>query len=263
MRALILTIILFSTSAFAGLRHLGVKNLTLDYTAPKGSGTVEKIDIGLSKMIDHPVTVERIAETFVVTTPMLDFTWIEPWKFLLDVEKLTVKNLNIDARKESLDAGIPVGKFHLGGEFQLKNATVHCEGKSELPDLENALLENCRDNLKAEADRFDVPLDSLLIDVLSRLPQPQDEQPLKNFSLTVKDGDFSMYFLAQVVVKAGLRAWGAIHYEDDLKVLVVRVDLIKFGYIPVTALVLKELKDRIKDPAIKVEPPFIRVQLRE
>jgi hypothetical protein len=72
-----------------------------------------------------------------------------------------------------------------------------------------------------------------------------------------------MYFLATYVVKAGLRTWGNFHYEDDRKSIVIRVDLIKFGIIPVTSLVMKELKDRIKDPDVEINPPFIKIRTRE
>lgn len=264
MRSIFIMMILVSSSAFAGLRHLGVQNLTLDYTAPKGSGSVEKIDIGLSKFLAHPLEVERIAETLVVTTPMLNFTWIEPWKFLLDAEKVSLVSATVDAHQKKLDATVAQAKLSLNGDYGLTNATVHCEGTSDLPDLDQALLEDCRENLAVEADRFDVPIDLALIDVLSKLPQPDDEErPLKNFTLSVKDGEFYMYFLAQVVVKAGLRAWGEMHYEDNLKILVIRVDLIKFGYLPVTSIVMKKLQEAIKDPHVKIEPPFIRFQLRD
>ncbi len=263
MRALFILLILMSSTAHAGLKHLGVKNLSLEYTSPKGVGSVDKIEIGLSKSVNHPLEVEKIGETLVVKTPMLDFTWIKPWKFLMDAEKLTLNQMNLSAGNGAHDLSIAQGKMTMGGEFLLRNANVHCEGNSELPDLENQMMEDCRDNMKAEADRFDVPLDGFLIDVLARLPQPEEEQPLKNFTLTVKDGDFYMYFLASYVVKAGLRTWGAVHYEDELKTIVIRVDLIKFGILPVTSLVMKELKERIKDPRIEVNPPFIKIRTRE
>ncbi len=263
MRALFVSLILLSSTAQAGLKHLGVKNLSLEYTSPKGVGSVDKIEIGLSKSLNHPLEVEKIGETLVAKTPMLDFTWINPWKFLMDAEKLTLNSMNLNAGKGVHDFTLAQGKMAMGGEFLLRNATVHCQGSSELPDLENQMMEDCRESMKAEADRFDVPLDGLLIDMLSRLPQPEEEQPLKNFTLTIKEGDFYMYFLASYVVKAGLRTWGAVHYEDELKTIVIRVDLIKFGYLPVTRVVMKELKERIKDPRIEVNPPFIRIRTRE
>jgi hypothetical protein len=262
MRALIV-LLLISFNVHAGLRHLGVKNLSLEYTSPKGVGTVDKIEIGLSKSVNHALEVEKIGETLVAKTPMLDFTWINPWKFLMDAEKLTLNSMNLSAGNGVHDLSIAQGKMTMEGEFVIRNATVHCEGTSELPDLENQMMEDCRDNLKAEADRFDVPLDGLLIDVLARLPQPEEEQPLKNFTLSVKDGDFYMYFLASYVVKAGLRTWGAVHFEDELKTVVIRVDLIKFGILPVTSIVMKELKERIKDPRIEIDPPLIRIRTRE
>lgn len=263
MRAVLFSLILFSTSLQAGIRHLGVKNLSLEYASPKGEGTVDKIEVGLSKSGAHTVEVEKIENTFVVNTPVLEFTWIEPWKFLLDAEKLSLGSLTLSAGKGKHALSIASGKMTLGGEFSIKNLLANCEGTSELPDLEKQVMEDCRDFLRAEADRFDVPLDGLLVDVLTRLPQPEEEAPLKNFTLSVNDGDFYMYFLASYVVRAGLRTWGAIHFEDEQKTLVIRVDLIKFGILPVTSLVMRELKDRIKDPRVEINPPLIKVRLTE
>lgn len=253
----------FSLSAFGGLRHLTVENLNLEYAAPRGTGTVDKIAVGLKSKSPHELSVERIDETLVVTTPLLEFTWIEPWKFLLEAEKVSLKGGFIKAGKGSLVATAREAKIDLKGVTSVKNLEANCRGFSEATDLENELLEICRESLEASADRFDVPLDLALFDVLSRLPMPEEENPYKNFTLKVKQGDFYLYFLAQVVVKAGLRAWGAIHYEDELKTLVVRVDLIKFGVLPVTNIVLRELRERIKDPRVEIKPPFIRVRIRE
>ena len=265
MRALLLTIFLLSSSAFAsGLHHLNVQKLNFDYTAPAGQGTVEKLDIGLSKAMDEAVAVERVGETFVARTTFLDFTWMEPWKFLFDVEALKLENLNLKASKLSHEFSLDHGSVKFKGEYKIEKMTAKCEGSSDLPDLENRLFEDCRESMIVEMDRLDIPMDFFLVDILNRLPpMPEDEAPLKNFTLTSKQGDFYMYFLAKYVLKAGLRTWGAFHYEEDFKTLVIRVDLVKFGYIPVTSTVLRELKNRIKDPRVQVDPPLIRIRMRE
>jgi hypothetical protein len=263
MRLLLLTTILFSSSSYAGPKHLGIKKLSLEYNAPKGLGSVEKIEIGLSKSLNHPLEVERIGETLVVRTSVLDFSWLDPWRFLLDAESISLFNANLSAGKGVHDLSVDQAKFRLNGEYILRKGVAHCEGKSELPDLERQLLEDCRDHMTMEADRLDIPVDGFLIDVLSRFPVPDEERPVKNFTLSVKDGDFFMYFRASYVVKAGLRSWGAVHYEDEFKSMVIRVDLIKFGILPVTGLVMKELKERIKDPRIQIDPPLIRIRIRE
>lgn len=263
MRLILISLILFSTQAFAGLRHLGVKNMSLEYTSPKGVGSVEKLDIGLSKTLNHPVEVLRVEDTFVVKTPMLDFHWIEPWKFLLDVEKLSLNQANVWAGKGKHEFSVANAKVTFKGEFALRNATGLCEGTSEERDLELQVLEDCREKMIFEADRLDVPLDFVLVDVLARLPMPEEEEPLKNLTFRMNHGDFYMYFYPSNIFKAGLRTWGALHYEDEMKTMVVRVDLIKFGVIPVTGIVMKELQSRIKDPRIEIRPPFIRVRMRE
>lgn len=263
MRLFFLALIFISTQTFAGLRHLDVKNLSLEYTAPQGVGSVEKLDVGISKSFNHPIEVLRVEDTLVFKTPVIDLHWLAPWKFLLDAKAVTLNEANVSAGKGKHDFTVANAKLTLSGEFSLRNGVVHCEGTSELPELEDQLLEDCREKMTVEADRLDVPLDTLLIDILSRLPQPDEEEPLKNFTLRMEQGDFYMYFLASYVFKAGLRTWGAMHFEDDLKTMVIRVDLIKFGILPVTGAVMKELTDRVKDPRIEIKPPFIRIRVKE
>ena len=263
MRLLLIALILFSTQAFAGLRHLGVKNLSLEYTSPTGVGSVEKLEVGLTKTYNHPIEIIRVEDTFVFKTPVIDLHWLAPWKFLLDAQKVTLNQANVSAGKGKHDFSVGNAKLTMKGEFALRNGVLHCEGTSELPDLEDQLLEDCREKMTAEADRLDVPLDFVLIDVLARLPIPEEEEPLKNLTLKMEHGDFYMYFYPSNVFKAGLRTWGAVHYEDELKTMVIRVDLIKFGIIPVTSIVMKELRERIKDPRIEVKPPFIRIRMTE
>ena len=263
MRLLFIILFLFSSQAFAGLRQLGVKNLSLDYTSPSGTGTVEKLEIGLSKTFNHPLEVTRLEDTFLVKTPMLDFHWLAPWKFLFEAQKLTLSQANISAGKGKHDFSVANAKLTMNGEFTLRNGVAHCEGSSEQSDLENQLLEDCRANMTAEADRLDVPLDSILVDVLARLPMPEEEEPLKNLTFRMQNGNFYMYFYPGNLFKAGLRTWGAVHYENELKTMVVRVDLIKFGILPVTAIVLRELRQRVNDPRIELKPPFIRIRIKE
>jgi len=263
MRLLLIILFLFSSHAFAGLRHLGVKNLSLEYTQPNGVGSVDKLDIGLSKTSNHALEIVRVEDTFVVKTPMLDFHWIAPWKFLLDAEKLSLNQANLWAGNGKHAFSVANAKVFMKGEFALRNGVVHCEGSSELPDLENQLLEDCREKLTAEADRIDVPLNFVLVDVLARLPMPEEEEPLKNFTLKMEHGDFYMYFYPSNIFKAGLRTWGAVHYEDELKTMVIRVDLIKFGVLSVTGIVMRELRERVKDPRIEISPPFIRIRMKE
>lgn len=264
MRALLLITVLIPTFALAGLERLGVTNLNFEYASPSGTGNAEKIDIGLFKVRNDVVTIEKqFDDSFLARTGIISFQWMKPWDFLVSMEKLHLTNANLTAGKLKHSASVAKLTMLNKGDFRILNGQVNCEGTSELPELEGRLMEDCRENLKAEADRVDVPLDAFLVDVLSRIPVPQEEEPLKHFSLTVKDGDFYMYFLASMVVKAGLRTWGAFHYEDEMKSLVIRIDQIKFGILPVTSIVMRELRARIKDPRIQIEPPFIRVRLKE
>jgi hypothetical protein len=262
MRLLLVLILLVPTLSFAGLEKLTINNLNLDYVSPKGTGTVDKVEVGVSKEFSQPVEVEKLEDSLLLRTGVVEFQWMKPWSPLMLLEKIQVENVTLKSGHLAHALVIPKGTITYKGDYKILNGSAYCEGTSEQADIENRVLEDCRENMKVEADRFDVPFDFFLIDLLAKLPQQDEEQPLKNFTLTVKDGDFYMYALVNYVVKAGLRTWGAIHYEDDLNTMVIRVDTIKFGYIPVTNMVMKELKERIKSPDIKVEPPFIRIKIK-
>ncbi|MCE9500261.1 MAG: hypothetical protein K8R21_07165, partial [Leptospira sp.] len=56
-----------------------------------------------------------------------------------------------------------------------------------------------------------------------------------------------------------LKVAGHAQFENDGKTFAIRVDEIKFGILPITNTVLSEMQARIKDPKVKIDPPWIRI----
>jgi hypothetical protein len=113
--------------------------------------------------------------------------------------------------------------------------------------------------------KVDVPGSFILARLAEGLPKPPVDEmdiPGENVLLTVKEGKYFMQVYIKFWVSAGLRAWGYMQYENNYETIAIRVDEIKFGYIPVTKLVMNKLKEIITSPDIKVDPPWIRIKTK-
>lgn len=263
---LILIFLTFSTLSFsADFKRISIENLNLEYSAPHGKGTVDKVGIGFSLQSGpYPAEVTRTENSFEITSPFVDLTWDNPWKFVYDIEHLSTQ-------KSSLSLG---GKEHFiksdalsvtpgnRGVYKLFNIEANCKGTAT-GEFQVRLMEDCREEMKVSIKKLDIPTDFILYKVVADLPSIHEEidLPADDFHLTSKSGAFALSFYTKYIFYAGLRAWGNFHYEDNYNTIVIRVDQIRFGYLNVTNMVMKKLKEMITSPNVEVNPPYIRVDI--
>lgn len=267
MKAFLLVLTLASFHVYAGFEKLTVENLDLKYTSPRGEGVVDRVGIGMSLApVPYPIQIEKTQNSFELTSPYVDFTWKHPLKFIYDLQSVTAKKTS---------AALGTKKHFVKSDFfsfttKEKNVyTAHgldgfCEGSAE-GSFDLRLLEDCRKHLEFTIKKVDVPGSFILARVAEDLPLPPMNEmdiPGDNVILTVKNGDYFMQVYISFWVRAGLRAWGHVQYENNRETIAIRVDQIKFGYIPVTSMVMKKLKELIKSPDIKVDPPWIRIKTK-
>ena len=256
----------FFNMAFAGVDSLTVKNLDLNYQRPYGSGQVEKASLGLS-LHERPyfVEVHRTEEALKLESPFFDLFWNTPIKLFHNMEQLDGKKMNLSIGKLHHSAhalhlmAAPEGQ----GEYKFDHLSLECQGSSLSPELQIRLMEDCREDMELVAKKVDVPTDFILVDLLSKLPKgPREMQaPADHLRLTTEKGDFSLVFYLKYFVYAGLRAWGHVSFTENNKIMLIRVDRIKFGFLSVTQLVMNELERRVNHPSVKVEPPYIKIEL--
>lgn len=267
MKSLLLILTLVSLNAFAGFEKLNVINLDLDYKAPHGTGTAEKVGIGVSLQSEpFPIDINRTENSLELTSPYVDFTWYNPLKFIYDVEELVTKKasaaLGTDVHFIEADY---VSIRPKDGEYKAEKLKAVCDGDAK-GEFEVRLLEDCRTSLDLTIKKIDVPVDFFLFRILESLPPmpiPEDEMPGDNVVGSIKNGDVNLQVYIKYVFYAGLRFWGHMQYENDHKVIALRVDTIKFGYLPVTSIVMKKLKEIIKSPDVQIDPPWIRINIEK
>lgn len=262
---MILTLI--PVSAFSGLEKMTVKNLDLDYIAPSGKGMVERVGIGMS-LVTTPYDLEilRTEDSFELTSPYVDFTWKHPLKFIYDLEAFTLRKTTagLGTKNHFLESETFIFTSRDKNVYKAQEIKAKCLGSATGP-FEKRLFEDCRKSMDVTIKRFDVPKSFILTRLVEGLPVPvvnEIDIPADNVNLSVKNGNFSLQVYLKLWFYAGLRTWGQMHYENERQTIVLKVDQIKFGYLPVTNLVMNKLKEIVKSPDVKVEPPFIRINTK-
>ncbi len=267
MRALLLLIAFLSSSAQAGFEKISVKNLNLNYQDSYGEGTLEKVGLGYSlKQVQVPyrISIEKTESAFEVTSEFLDFSWIKPYKIFFNAEKFNAKNtdFSIGGSLHSLESEALSIMPKERGLYQAHKVNVKCEGQGT-GILKERVLEDCRQKLDASVKRIEVPADFILYRILYSLPEIQGELefPGDNLIFTSRNGQFNLQLYIKYYVYAGLRANGRFHYENDFQTIAINVNQIKFGIFNVTNFVMRRLQAVNRSPDIKIDPPWIRINI--
>jgi hypothetical protein len=263
---LVLSIFL-SINTFAKLQNLTVVDGNFSYLKPIGNGDVQKIQLGISKsLVDgpYPIEISREENALTLKTQYVDFSWLNPMKFFHDMQKLYMEkgNVQLGYNKHFLNTPNVIFQPDKKGEFTMRGVDIVCEGSSISEAIEDRLVDDCVDHMKARIVSMELPDKSLLIEVARSLPEvpAEDNMPAWDFDLLVDKGEFKLDFRVKYVIKAGVYAWGHVQFEDNRKVLAVRLDRVKYGYLGVTNIVFKKLRE-LNRPDITIEEPWIRVRL--
>lgn len=267
MRAFLLILTIFSINAFAGFDKLTVQNLDLEYVGTYGKGAVERVGIGMSFAADpYDIEINRTDESFELTSPYLDFTWNDPLKFIYDIEKLTTKKLSASLgskKSHFVEADYLMVQPKERGQYIAEKMKGSCEGLA-VGRFQMRMMDDCRNKMDLTIKKVDVPVDFILYRVmedLPRMPAPEAEFPGDNIIVSVREGDYALQIYLKYWFYAGLRSWGHVQYENDYKTIAIRVDKIKFGYLNITKMALKKLQEVNTSPNVKVDPPWIRINL--
>ncbi len=266
----LLLALLFSFSLNAqSINKVYIEDLNLDYVAPLGKGSLVKLNLGfgnMKQMAPYPVEVSVQEEAIFVLSPVAEITWEDYPKFLLDIDKLGATHLNASVSKKehylkAYDLTFRPKKNQLYG---LNGVNLKCIGNSASKDLIQRVFDDCRESLEGSVSKMNGPLMRYILDVLSDPPNNLVEEIApKDLEVSIKNGQIFLNLAVKFIITARARVWGEVFYENDYKTIAIRVDQIKYGIIPVTRIVLSQLRSRVKHPQVTVTPPWIRIHLQE
>lgn len=257
------------TSVYASLEKIQIKNLNFTYALPYGSGDVEKVSVGASlKKENYPVEIRRADSSFEISSRFVDFQWLNPPPFVHNISKgkATGLNLKIDQRQHFLNAADLQFTGEKTGEFVFNNLNIVCQGSSLKSVPIERLKIDCLESLQGSISHLELPFE-FITSIAAQLPdeptETEDNIPSNDFAIKIEQGDFFSYLRIKYIVRAYLRFWGHAQFENEGKTLAIRMDEIKYGVLPVTTLVMNELRRQIRNPNVTVTPPWIRIKLGE
>jgi len=267
MRFFILFILIFPLTSFAGLNEIRVKNLSGDYSAPMGSGTFEKFSVDLSFLSPkYPFEISRTDTGYLLSTPMADIQWTKPPKFIHESHGLMVRGLDLKLGRGEHEVKAPFVSYAYqgAGAVGLDHPHLRCKGSYKNAAFLYEVLGDCLNEMIFTSPKVQVPDDFFLHDLFRKIHGVESlpESRFDDFLLTSREGDFYLYFLTRYYVRAGLRAWGKMSFDEKEEVLTIKINLVKFGIFPVTGVVMDEIKKKFEGTDVIVEPPYIRVKLK-
>ena len=264
----ILLAFFFSLSLYAQeINKIFLEDVNLEYVAPKGTGTLERISLGFGKgkaLGPYPVEVTMEEKAILVQSPIVDLTWEDYPPFLASIRKLSTEKLNASVSKKEhyLKAYNIAFSPAVNQNYGLRGVSAHCQGESLNNNLLYRVMDDCRQSLSVSVTKINGSLMRYVLDVLSDPPENLVEELGPNdLEASIKEGNFFFNLGVKFIIRARARAWGEIFYENDYKTIAIRIDQVKYGIVPITWIVLNQMRSRIKHPNVKVTPPWIRINL--
>lgn len=258
---------LFISNALAGIDKVAIEDLEMEYLAPKGIGSVNKISVGTSLVTGpYPIEILRTEDTFELLSPYFDYSWGHPPKFIYQIEKLISKNTDIILGKKIghlIESDYLLLSSEERGEYIGQNLKGRCEGSSD-GLLLFRLLDDCRTELNLTIKKLTLPPDFFLYRILEyfpRLPGPRGQSSGDHLMVQINEGNYDLKLNMKHLFYADIHSTGYLQYEDNYTTLAIRVDSVKFAFLNVTKIFLNNLKLVLTEPGISIEPPWIRIKV--
>jgi len=260
----------FFNFTHASLERVQIENVNLNYQKPYGRGEMDVINMDISSIQSqsYPLEIFRGENIFKVAMPFFNLNWVNPWPFIYKTENLIVQKGSVSLGKVNhyVNSDKVIFNPSESRPYELKGMSLKCYGSSIATKMEIRLIEDCYKNLDLKISQLEIPLEAFVAQFFQQFSVdllPESLRPADNLTLTIKEGSFAFEAYTKVVFYAGLRAWGGIIFENNYQTAMIRVDQIKFGYLPITKIVMRELAKRIKHPNVIVTENYIIINFQK
>ncbi len=245
-KSVLLFAFFYSINVFAILPTAQISNLSGDYLDPSGQGRADyvmyedEIDVR-----DVDVELEKQAGAIYLKVLDTEFSLDELPEQINDLKSLNLAGLDFESHGHDLDLKLDsfLGENYEGNGFSLKTLSASCSGTEDGIDLQDELLNSC---LNSES-RFQIGR--------LELKESGKTDVISGLLITLKQNDL---YLTVVAEGKRIKGYGAVFYEGDK--IRIRLDKVKYKFIPITGRVFGELK-KLENDKISVNRPWIEIQL--
>lgn len=236
----------FCHQAFAQFPITNIENFTGNYAEPSGEATATNFSYETINFGKNPVfTVERQAGFINLRTPDKEFTWENPPAFIDELNTLNWQNIRLNSDDNHFSLNVP--RFNGNSDeasFSTSNLSLNCaHAGNQYQDLASELLDACLNN-SADLSTSAISFSNARGTTLSRL----------NFDIRKNKLNFSVN--VGVTVKGDGQVW----YEHGNKMIRIKIDRAKAGFLNVRGKLFNELK-ALESNKIRVHEPWIEIEL--
>jgi hypothetical protein len=276
--SLIVFFALMSQSAFAfSVKSISLSVPELKYSANKGTGTLNSLVVNLDAQSSEDYIFQTVPT--VLSPAKIEFSREDKtFKINIGPVALAMQNINALLTKlntlslSKLDVAFGEKKqhaFRIGaaelshtsiGDFMVEDLKLNCTHKqTDMPDIQG-LLDECLIKSTLQAERLEIPdMNNFWVESLFNVTPWFEElfQAFKDFEMQMAQGNFDMSLKVKGLPFARVKGEGHLKPELAAKKVTIRIDKIKFGLLPVTDLVMSQLKKKLPPENFRVEPPYI------
>lgn len=267
MKILLLSVLLSST-AFAQVSKVDIKNFNFNYSAPLGEGTADSFSYEKSVNEAQKVKVEKVNGEFKIVLEGVEnqeLSFKDAPSLINDAETISLRAFNLSFA-DRFGITISSGVFKSSDKsVDLNNFNLACDRTAAFPEVMDQLIAGCIQKMNFKAGGFSSSGEGFDQAFMKGLDASHDEVKaalgVKNVDFKVTGGKFEMAAEIKAQISGKVKGSGTVKYEQAAKKLTVKVSEIKFGILDVTSQVFDELKKQESD-SIKVSKPYVYITIK-
>jgi hypothetical protein len=191
------------------------------------------------------------------------------FRFFNDVDEYLIENVNFKADSASIgNLNVKVIPSKIVADFtqalmsyqgknnRIQNLSIQCRHQRNLQSVEEEFIDSCSTHALLSASKVD--LGEMQISLLGK---EKAGVRLEKLSLSVFNHRFNLTVKANLDIKAKVKASGESHYNQETKVLRIRLDKVKASFLNITKRIFEQLEQN-QSPKMRVVRPYIYFHLK-
>ena len=244
----------------------------------KGSGSIQNISLetdGLSTQAlvptvtaTAPLTLSRNGKSVNVAAGVFNLALQTAPNFLLQLNSMDLEQLVTDIGSNAqlqLKAQVLKMDHQSFGQVDAESVSIACAHSSG-PIGMDQVVTDCLNRSTISMGAFQLPntsqfwLDTMVL--APKTTQENAQQTINDMDMTMNQGNFDLSMKVQGVPFAKIHATGNAKMDTTAQVATIRIDEVKYGVIPITGLVMDQLKKKLPADQFRVVPPYVYMTLK-
>jgi hypothetical protein len=259
-----------STSVFATVPMLEIKDFNFNYTSPRGKGTAENFVFSLkrtSPLAPSQVDVEKLGSDFkfkVSGTINDEFEFKNAPDLLLDAQTIQLKKFHFLFLNKLESSAESASFISPEQDLRLSRFFLSCVKAADDSDLQNQVINGCLKQLSLSTLKissksfYENNIVSSLVKTLGN--SLGFDVDVENVDLKVNNGKYELGAMLRAQVSGKVKSSGSSSYDTSKKILAIKINEVKFSFLDITDQVFDELKKN-ESEKMTVKKPYVYLNL--